>query len=86
LTDEQLVALFDAAADRRQARVQADFEAQVEAVRIGTIIAHDRKAHMKWQHRKRADARSHGLTGMDLERAIGHLAVANPEYVVVGNA
>jgi hypothetical protein len=85
LTDEQLVALFDAAYERRSARVQSDFDAMVEAVRVGTIIAHDAKAARKWQTRKRSAVRSRGLTGMDLERAVAHLAISNPEYVVVGD-
>lgn len=86
MTDEQLVALFDAALDRRKERVQADFDAQVEAVRVGTIIAHDAKAARKWQSRKRTDVRSRGLTGMDLERVVANLAIGHPEYIRFGNA
>jgi hypothetical protein len=54
-------------------------------VRIGTIIAQDRKANTRWRsHIARAAGRPAGMTGMALERAIAGLAARNPEYVVRG--
>ena len=57
----------------------------VEAVRVGTVIASDRKALSKWQQiRARRDAApgtSTGLTGADLERTIGALAITHPDLV-----
>lgn len=56
----------------------------VESVRVGTVIAHDRKAANQWKSR-RTSARRRGrkVSQAGLESAIASLAVTNPEYVVV---
>jgi hypothetical protein len=57
----------------------------VEAVRVGTVLAHDAKAARRWHsRRRRAEGKPAGLTGMALERAIAGLAAAHPEYIVTG--
>lgn len=59
----------------------------VESVRVGTVIAQDRKAANRWKAMKNRRAVSTGdraaLSGASLERAIGAFAVAHPEYVVI---
>lgn len=85
LSDEQLVAYLDAASDRIGQHRKADFEASVEAVRVGTIFAHDQKAAARWRRSlARQDGHQVGLTGAALEGAVATLARSNPEYVVVG--
>jgi hypothetical protein len=64
-----------------------DFDALVEATRIGTVLAHDAKAARKWRRRPRrpgGQRRPEGLTGENLERVVMGLAVTNREYVVFG--
>jgi len=57
----------------------------VEAVRAGTIFAHDAKAHRRWQSATpSAQPKGRGLTGQALEQAVMLLARTAPEYVVVG--
>jgi hypothetical protein len=62
----------------------------VESVRIGYIIARDKKAANRWKAQKgrrmTSAEQSRGLTGASLERAVASLAAAHPEYVVVGAA
>lgn len=86
LTDEQLLVYLDAAQDRLSAEAKTRFEEAVESVRVGYIIANDRKAHQRWQShsRRTSTGKGAGLTGMALERRIANLAATNPEYVVVG--
>lgn len=58
----------------------------VESVRIGTLVAHDRKAANKWKAMKgrlTAASGGGGLTGAALERQVMALAASHPEYVVV---
>jgi len=56
----------------------------VEAVRVGTVLAHDAKAARRWHSRKRPGvSRPKGLTGMALEQAVMTLASTHPQYVVV---
>lgn len=86
LTDEQLVGIFDAAQDRLTDRSQSDFEAMLEAVRLGTVFAHDGRQYGSWrrsQPRRRGD-RSSGLTGMALESAVMRIAALFPENVSRG--
>ena len=83
LTDEQLVAYLDAAQERIDDRRSGEFDALVEAVRVGTIFAHDAKQYGRWRSRSR-NRRKPGLTGQALEQAIRSLAGAHPEYVVMG--
>jgi hypothetical protein len=83
-TKERLLAYLDAAEERQE----RDFRESVEAVRLGTIFAHDGRAYGRWNQRRRssgsAPSGGGGLTGMALERAIFGLAARNPEYVVRG--
>lgn len=59
----------------------------VEAVRVGTIFAHDQKAYSRWTRRPKARARKqHGLTGAALEAAVMRIAQRFPDNVVVGPA
>jgi len=77
--------LLDAAVDRVEERASTDFDAAVAAVRIGTVVARDRKAAASWDRKvARRNGKSVGLTGANLEAAIAGLAATNPEYVVVG--
>lgn len=72
---------LDAGIDRIEERVVADFDAMVEAVRTGYVIARDRKAANRWRGRRRP-GRKTALTGAALESAIMSLAATHPEYVV----
>jgi len=49
LTDEQLASYLDSAATRIRQKRQVDFEDAIEAVRAGTIVAHDAKAYNRWK-------------------------------------
>lgn len=71
---------FDEASERRQ----SDHEARIEAVRVGTIFAHDRKAHTKWQNAKRSKSRKRGLVGDALEAAVMGIAQMFPQNVIRG--
>lgn len=60
----------------------------VEAVRVGTIVASDRRAFNRWQsiQRRRTAATSTGsdgggLAGAALEQAVGQLAISHPDLV-----
>lgn len=60
----------------------------VEAVRIGTVVAQDRKALQRWQsHRRRAaqpqGEAAAGLTGLALERVVMGLARSHPDLVAL---
>lgn len=85
LSDEQLVAYLDAATDRLTRTYERDFEANVEAVRAGTIFAHDKKAARKWARRRIAKT-SRGLTGMALEQAVRGIAEMFPKNVIYGTS
>lgn len=52
-------------------------------MRVGTVVAHDRKSADAWRAELRRGARpaGGGLTGAGLERAVMALAMRNPEYV-----
>lgn len=81
LTDEQLVALFDADQDALVARANAEFTEAVEAVRAGTIFARDRAAHDRWQ---RDMERSSGQrpTGKSLAQLARDLGVSGGAVVM----
>lgn len=94
LTDEQVWAYFDAAHDRLAAAINREFVEAAEAVRIGTLAAHDRQAANRWSTLRRtltqaaavatgAPARGAGLTGADLERAVSAMLITNPDIVTV---
>lgn len=80
LTDEHLVLLLDEAVDRNRTRAQAEFDRMVEAVRAGTIFAHDGKQHARWARSSREPRK--GLTGDALEAAVRGIAAMFPENVV----
>lgn len=82
LTDELLVLYLDSAADRIGSRAQAEFDTSVEAVRVGTIFAHDGKQHARWM-RSRTPKRP-ALSEAALEAAIVNIARMFPENVVRG--
>ena len=83
------MALLDAGQDRLIVEADRRFTEAVESVRIGTVIAQDRKAYSRWRTRRRhplarTAADGGGLTGRALESAVLGLAATNPEYVVMG--
>ena len=85
LTDEQLVAYFDAASERRNEQSLSEFERAVETVRLGTGFLHDAPAYRRWKSRmSRSQSRTQGVTGQALEAAVMGLARQHPEYVVMG--
>jgi hypothetical protein len=58
------------------------FESTVEAVRIGSVIARDKKAYRQWQrHVAKSAGKSPGLTGQALEQAVMSFAMQNPDLV-----
>ncbi len=76
---------LDSMVDRVEGRLSADFDSMVAAVRVGTVIARDKKAARRWDRDvARRTGRKHGLAGAQLEQAIMGLAATHPEYVVVG--
>jgi len=57
----------------------------VESVRVGTVIAHDRKALRQWQNRHHRGAqRSRSLSPEQLEAAVTNLASMFPGNVSRG--
>lgn len=57
----------------------------VESVRIGTVIASDKKALGTWRNRRyRSAQRTRGLTGQDLEAAVMGIATMFPANVSHG--
>jgi hypothetical protein len=64
---------LDEEADRVKAHVQGDFDALVEAVRAGTIFAHDGKQHARWRGAtdRRAGRKRTGKQLRDLARDFG---------------
>lgn len=59
----------------------------VEAVRIGTVFAHDKRQYSRWQSRKkRIPKRGSGLVGAALEAAVMRVAELFPKNVVHGAA
>jgi hypothetical protein len=87
LTDEQLIAYLDAYQDRVTARRDSEFTGWVEAVRIGTIFAHDARQHRAWRAKgPRSAGRQRGLTGAALEAAVARVAEMFPANVVRGPA
>jgi hypothetical protein len=77
-TDERLLAYLDAAEERDE----AEFRNRIEAVRLGTIFAHDAKSYGSWSRRaRRAEP---AVSARSLEAAVMGLAATHPEYVVIG--
>ena len=83
LTDEQLVWYFDAAQDRLERTAVTEFERLVEAVRLGTIFAHDNRQHSRWRSRNAAKPnRGRSLSGAELEAAVMRVANMFPGNVL----
>lgn len=84
LTDEQFVLVYlDAAAERVSRNARSEFEAAVEAVRMGTVFAYDAKAYNRWTSRRRSAVKRPPLTPEQLEVAIAGIARDFPGQVVV---
>lgn len=69
---------LDAAADR----VDERFRSSVEAARMGTVFASNRKAYDQW--RRDAAPKGRGLTGDALEAAVRRIAEQFPDNVIRG--
>lgn len=65
--------MFDAASDRLQQAADQRFHEMVEAVRAGTVLAHDQKAYSRWRSDvKRSNAPADTKKGLaELIRAAG---------------
>lgn len=75
--------LLDSSVDRVEKRAQDDFDAAVEATRIGYVVARDRKAAQRWDRRVMRRNRD-AQTAANLEASIAALRSTHPEYVVTG--
>lgn len=75
---------LDAAAER----VEAAYDTRIEEIRVGTLLAHDKKALDKWrQRRNRVAAKGkRGLAGEALEAAVAGIASLFPGNVLRGTA
>lgn len=82
LTDEQLVALFDAYADRVSDQSERDWEHAVEAVRVGTIFAHENDQYRRWQRAPKQKRLGKPLAGASLEAAVMRIADIFPGNVI----
>lgn len=83
LTDEQLVWYFEAAQERLERSTVAEFERLVEAVRIGTVFAHDSRQHSRWRSRAAAKGKHvKSLSGAELEAAVMRVAAMFPGNVI----
>jgi hypothetical protein len=79
LTDELLLDYLDAA----QERIEDRFETQVEAVRVGMVIAGNPKAMQRWSSRtRRFGKQQRGLTGAALDSAVMNVAAMFPGNVI----
>jgi hypothetical protein len=87
VSDEQLVAYLDAAAERIESRQEASWTQAVESVRVGYIFARDGKQYGKWRTRPRKGARrQRGKTGAELEQAVMQIASMFPRQVQIGGS
>jgi hypothetical protein len=75
---------MDAAVDRLDRERTARHESWIEAVRVGTIFAHDGKAHLRWVQSRGRTTQGIGLAGAALERTILGLAATHPDLVAMG--
>lgn len=55
----------------------------VESVRVGTVIAHDKRAASRWASQSRHKV-ARGMKGHDLEAAIAGMASMYPGHIVAG--
>lgn len=84
LTDELLVMYLDEETDRLTADVRVRFDSMVEAVRAGTIFAHDGRQHQRWVRSRQPKGRA--LSGDALEAAVMRIAQMFPGNVIRGTA
>lgn len=83
VTDEQLVVYLDSFQERIDAQRAADFDSWVDAVRLGTVFAHDARQYSAWRARtRRSGSKSRGLTGAALEAAVARVADMFPSNVI----
>jgi hypothetical protein len=70
-------------------RISGEHRRAVDAVRLGTIFAYDRRQWQRWLAAWRirpgaiAGSTGRGLVGSELEEVIGAMAVTNPDIVRV---
>jgi hypothetical protein len=83
LSDEQLVSYLDSASSRIERRARADFDGWVEAVRLGTIVAHDAALYRRWK-RDRDAKPTKPMSDAAIEAGIMRLAGMFPENVMRG--
>jgi hypothetical protein len=82
LSDEQLVAYFDEAGERKAREADTAFESRLEAVRLGTVFAHDVKQYQQWRSTRARPQRQSATSDEALERAIYALASMFPDNVI----
>lgn len=82
MTDEQLIAYLDSAQDRITADAERSFDDAVEAVRIGTVAAHQKDFYRKWRNRPKR-VKQQSLSDAALESAIMNIAKMFPDNVQV---
>lgn len=75
---------LDAAAER----VETARDARIEEIRVGTLLAHDKKALDKWRQRRTRTTTTgkRALVGNALEAAIAGIASLFPGNVIRGTA
>lgn len=87
-----MLAYLDAALERLDEGSRRSFHDAVEAVRLGTITAHDQHALARWRSMaarasslaaSAAGQGGRGLTGAALERALQGMLLTNPDIVAV---
>lgn len=62
-----------------------EFDAMVEAVRVGSIFSRDQKAYDRWRRRQRRDRQPRAaLSAIELERAVMGIAAMFPDNVIRG--
>jgi hypothetical protein len=69
VTDEQLVLYLDAAQDRIREDARARSAELVEAVKAGTVFAHDQKQYGKWRAAVDRESRARPAKGLEQLRA-----------------
>jgi hypothetical protein len=84
LSDEQLVAYFDEAGERKARDADTAFESRLEAVRLGTVFAHDVKQYQQWRSTRAVARPRQSVAASDeaLERQIYALASLFPGNVI----
>jgi hypothetical protein len=82
LTDEQLLGYLDAAQDRIAAAAEGKFNSMVEAVRVGTVFAHNKREYQRWARGQSQPKRGSGLTGQALEAAVNRIGSMFPDNVI----